>query len=352
MHGSHGGGPRVVALMNQKGGVGKTTTTVNLAAGLAELGRRTLLIDLDPQAHATLHLGVDPGEVEASVYDLLVEPEENIDLDATVREVRPGLDLIPSETDLAAAETELASLEHRQRRLARALAPIADRYEFILLDCPPSLGLLTINGLALASEVLIPMQAQFLALQGVGKLLETIAALSKQVNPDLRVAGIILCMFDAQTTLAQEVVGDLNSFFDSQRNTPVPWRDAVLFDPPVRRNIKLAECPSFGQTIFEYAPWAPGAADYRKLAETLANRSANAPVSTETHAAPEPPPANEAADREANEPAKGEPEAPATAPVESHPAEPSDDRPEPPEVRVMDVSQAAARAEDDSAGPR
>jgi chromosome partitioning protein len=237
---------RVMALMNQKGGVGKTTTTVNLAAALARRGRRTLLVDLDPQAHATIHLG--------------------------------------PETDLAAAESELASTPGAQLRLRAALdryaraLPGHDRPEFILLDCPPSLGLLTINALVAAREVFVPMQAHFLALQGFGKLLETVAMLrgtpaQPGLNPRLRVAGVFLCMHDRQATHTQEVVADLDAFFEQARANPDdpngPLRYARVYRPPIRRNIKLAECPSFGQTIFDYAPDANGAQDYDALAGTV-----------------------------------------------------------------------------------
>ncbi len=272
---------RTIALMNQKGGVGKTTTTVNLAAGMASLGRRVLVIDLDPQSHATLHLGVTPGREEGgpSMYDLLLDPA--LAHRHTPMQVRPNLWLIPAETDLAALETELADETDRRSRLRAVLDAVSARAEsddamgggldVILLDCPPSLGLLTINGLCAAREVFIPMQAHFLALQGVGKLLETVGLIARSANPRLRVTGVILCMHDANTTHTREVVADLDAFFEAARiqSPPPPWRSARVYRPPVRRNIKLAECPSFGQTIFDYAPACPGAADYLELAERI-----------------------------------------------------------------------------------
>lgn len=259
---------RVIALMNQKGGVGKTTTTVNLAAGIAEQGRKVLVIDLDPQAHATLHVGVETGEDGlGTVYDLLLDP--SIGLDACVRRVDERLSIVPAETDLAAAEAELAGAADRNRRLAMALEAADHDYEFVLIDCPPGLGVLTLNALAAAQEVVIPMQAHFLALQGVGKLLETVRLVRDQVNPELRVAGVVLCMHDTQTSHSKAVVDDLAQFFEGQRGTGLPWAHARVYRPAIRRNIKLAECPSFGQTIFQYAPWAPGAVDYRELAESV-----------------------------------------------------------------------------------
>jgi chromosome partitioning protein len=256
---------RVIALMNQKGGVGKTTTTVTLAAAIARLGRRTLVVDLDPQAHATLALGVDAPE--RSVYDVLIDPAmDPMDAVATNREM---LHVLPSQTDLAAAEIELADEPDRQGRLRTALERLGSRYEFVLIDCPPSLGLLTLNGLAAAREVIIPMQAHFLALQGVGKLLETVRLVGKAVNPRLRVTGVVLCMHDPSSTHTREVVADLEQFLEAGREQDTPWRFARVLKPAVRRNIKLAECPSFGQTIFEYAPNAPGAEDYAALAKVL-----------------------------------------------------------------------------------
>jgi chromosome partitioning protein len=258
---------RTIALINQKGGVGKTTTTVNLGAALAQAGKSVLIVDLDPQAHATLYLGVDPSNVPRSVYDLLLDWDD--DLSRAVIPVRERLSLIASETDLAAAEAELVGEADRHRRLARALAQLQGRFDFILIDCPPSLGMLTVNGLAAAKEVVIPMQAHFLALQGVSKLLETVRLVKAKINPSLRVAGIVVCMHDTQATHTQEVVADLVSFFEQARTQDVPWNQAQVFRPAIRRNIKLAESPSFGQTIFDYAPHAPGAQDYRALADSV-----------------------------------------------------------------------------------
>lgn len=258
---------RTIAVMNQKGGVGKTTTTVNLGAAIASAGKRVCLIDLDPQAHLTLHLGLDQERIEQSVYDLLIDPV--CLAEHCIVNCSKNLDVIASEVDLAAAEAELVSHPQKQRILFEKFHAISDNYDVVLIDCPPSLGLLTLNALALADEVFIPLQAHFLALQGLGKLLETVAMVAQSVNPDIQVTGVPLCMHEKQTTLAKEVVADLEEFFVAAREQDVPWRNCRLLSPPIRRNIKLAEAPSFGQTIFDYSPQCAGAADYRNMAKRL-----------------------------------------------------------------------------------
>jgi len=308
--------PRTVAFMNQKGGVGKTTTAVNLAAAVAEADQRVCLVDLDPQAHVMLHLGLDADD-RPTIYDLLMD--DQLDARSCIRTgARPGLDVIPAETDLAAAEMELAAVPERQRLLGRRLAGVLDRYDFVFIDCPPSLGLLTINALSMADDVLVPMQAHFLALQGVGKLLETVTLISREVNPRLRVAGIVLCMHERQTTLAREVVADLEDFLDSSRAEPVPWRDCRVLRPFVRRNVKVAEAPSYGQTVFDYAPWCAGANDYRRLAEQVIGRPITqaTPAPNGTPPASDPPSARAAGTADdAAPPAPPEPPEPPVAPV-------------------------------------
>jgi len=277
---------RYIALVNQKGGVGKTTTTVNLGAALAQLEQRVLLIDLDPQSHLTMHMGIDPDTLDKSVYDLLTD-EQTSALEIA-QQVQENVVVLPAEVNLAGVEPELASMAatgQAQRVLANKCAPLlADAhgermFDYVLIDCPPSLGLLTINALALAREVIVPLQAHFLALQGLSKLLETVTLVKQAVNPDLVVAGMILCMHESQTILAGDVVADLNGFLDAARNQNVPWRAARVYQPPIRRNIKLAESPSFGKTIFDYAPSCPGASDYRALAQAVIDQAATRTLS-------------------------------------------------------------------------
>lgn len=272
---------RVIALMNQKGGVGKTTTVVNLGAALAAAGQRVLLIDMDPQGHLSLHVGLDPQALDHTVYDLLVDPD--VSAGDVAHEVAPRLVVLPTETNLAGVESELAQ-ETRGGRAQLILrdkcAPLlagAQWFDYVLIDCPPSLGLLTINALALAGEVIVPMQPHFLALQGLSKLLETVQLVKQGFNPQLCVSGVVLCMHEGQTVLAKEVVADLRAFLANAKSTDVPWRDAVLYEPPIRRNIKLAECSSFGTNILSYAPGCPGAQDYSALAGALMAQKSHSP---------------------------------------------------------------------------
>jgi chromosome partitioning protein len=265
---------RIISLLNQKGGVGKTTTTVNLAAGIAEAGNKVLVIDLDPQTHLGLHFGID--DTAASVYDLLMDKTVTVK-DALVK-ARKNIDLVTSEVDLAAAESELASKTDRHDLLSKKLSTVADAYDYILIDCPPSLGLLTINALAASKELIVPMQTHFLALQGVSRLFETVQMLVGGLNPGLEVTGIVLCMHEKNTKLAREVVEDLEKFFDSSRDSNAPWRNCIIFDPPIRRNVKLAEAPSFGKTIFDYEPDCAGAKDYAKLAQSVMATTREVPI--------------------------------------------------------------------------
>lgn len=261
---------RRIALINQKGGVGKTTTTVNLGVALHKLGRRVLLVDLDPQAHLTLSLGIDPQELDATMYDLLADSDRSGF--EVVREADSGVAVLPADVNLAGVEAELAAqvvTGAAQTRLKDSCAGLMDQFDDVLIDCPPALGLLTINGLLAADEVIVPMQAHYLALQGFSKLLETVSMIRRGLNPGLSVAGVVLCMYEGNTLLAGEVVGEVKGFLESARGTEAPWADAVVFDPPIRRNIKLAEAPSFGQSVFDYAEESNGAKDYEKLARSV-----------------------------------------------------------------------------------
>lgn len=320
---------RRIAVINQKGGVGKTTTCVNLAAALARDGRRVLLIDLDPQAHLSTHLGLD-GSQGPGTYELLTEHAPIREL---IRPAEAGMGVIASRMDLAAAESELISVVGREVILKNRLAELADDYDCLLIDCPPSFSVLTLNALVAVDEIIVPLQAHFLGLQGVGRLLETVKLVCERLNPALRVAGFVLCMHESGTRLAGEVVDDLGKFIAAAQGQKLAWSDARIFDTRIRRNIKLAECPSFGQSIFAYAAGSHGAEDYLALArEVSGNKPASKPRSkpqparrpTAAEAAPATPAAPVAPPSGAKPPARprAKPAAPVAAPVAAIPVAP------------------------------
>ncbi len=248
--------PRVFAVANQKGGVGKTTTAINLGACLADLGYRTLVIDLDPQGNASTGLGIDPRQLENSLYEVLLQdvPLEDAIEATSVR----GLFIAPASLDLAGAEIELVPVFSRELKLKRALGTVLDDYDYVLIDCPPSLGLLTVNGLAAATEVLVPIQCEYYALEGLGQLLRNVELVRKSLNPSLEVSTIVLVMYDARTKLADQVVQEVRGHFGSRVcRTVVP------------RTVRLSEAPSFGQPITAFDPMSRGAIAYRELAKEV-----------------------------------------------------------------------------------
>lgn len=257
---------RSIAIINQKGGVGKTTTAVNLSAALADLGQRVCLIDFDPQAHATLHLGVTPHSAGTSIYDVLTG---NARLADVRRQINDNLFLVPSHIDLAAAEVELAGEVGREVILRNAVKNDVEDFDTLIIDCPPSLGVLTLNALVAVREVFLPLQPHFLALHGLSKLLETIEVVIRRLNRDLRLTGVVFCMYESTTRLAHEITGDVAEFLAAVDDPDCPWHGAITFPTHIRRNIRLAEAPSFGQTIFEYAPHSNGAQDYKALAHEV-----------------------------------------------------------------------------------
>jgi len=252
-----------VAIANQKGGVGKSTTAINLGAGLAFQGERILLVDLDPQGNTTSGLGVDRSAIQYSTYDLLVEdvPIEDVVEPSSVRD----LFVVPATIELAGAEIELVSMFSREARLGNAIKTIVDDYDFVLIDCPPSLGLLTVNGLAAADEALIPIQCEYYALEGVSQLLRNVQLVQRNLNPQLEVEGVILTMYDGRTTLAADVVAQVREHFgETTYRTVIP------------RTVRLSEAPSYGEPIEAYDPMSRGAIAYRELAREFRRRHGRA----------------------------------------------------------------------------
>ncbi len=277
---------RTIAVLNQKGGVGKTTTTVNTAAAIAAAGCKVVVIDFDPQAHMTIHLGVEPQDVKTGAYEVLTE---SAGFESSLMLIRPNLWLLPANINLVGAETELVNVVGREIILREAMQGCADKFDFCLIDCAPSLGLLSLNALAAAEEVLIPLQPHFLALQGFGKLLQTVDLVNKRINPRLKVTGVLLCMHDTRASLSSEVRSDIEGFLENARGSNTAWSDAVVLPSFIRRNIKLAEAPSYGQTIFEYDPTCNGAEDYRKVGDFFMGIGDGPEESPESEAQPEEP---------------------------------------------------------------
>ncbi|WP_390901576.1 MULTISPECIES: ParA family protein [Silvimonas] len=250
---------RVLAIANQKGGVGKTTTAVNLAASLVHLGKRVMLVDLDPQANATMGSGIDKGKVDATVYNLLIgEAQIN---DVLVKSENGGFDLLPANRDLAGAEVELVEAQARESRLKTALGGISGNYDFVILDCPPALNLLTLNGLVAADAVMIPMQCEYYALEGLSDLVNTLRRVKQGLNRRIEIEGLLRTMFDPRSTLAQQVSDQLVKHFTSK-----------LYHTVIPRNVRLAEAPSYGRPILSYDKTSKGAQAYLQLAEELLAR--------------------------------------------------------------------------------
>lgn len=251
---------RVMAIANQKGGVGKTTTAVNLSACLADMGKRALVVDIDPQGNTTSGLGVDKKRVSGSVYDALINdaPAESV----IQRTSLPRLEVIPATIDLAGAEIELVPQMSRENKLKKALESVRDRYDFILVDCPPSLGLLTVNALTAADSLLIPIQCEYYALEGLSQLMNTFKLVQGNLNPGLEIEGVVLTMFDGRTNLSIQVVEEVKRFFKGK-----------VYSSVITRNVRLSEAPSHGKPILTYDPKSKGAELYYELAKEVVERA-------------------------------------------------------------------------------
>lgn len=247
---------RIIALANQKGGVGKTTTSINLGACLAKLGKKVLLIDADAQGNATSGLGIRKADIKADVYDILVN--ETPITEVIIHTSRKNLDIVPATIQLSGAEIELTSQMAREKRLADAVLPIRDAYDYILIDCPPSLGMLTINAFTTCDSILIPVQSEYYALEGLSQLLNTIQLVQKHFNPNLKIEGVLLTMLDARTNLGNEVVEEVKRFFKDK-----------VYQTIIPRNVRLSEAPSHGMSIIDYDPSSRGAKEYMALAKEV-----------------------------------------------------------------------------------
>lgn len=251
---------RIIAVANQKGGVGKTTTAVNLSACLAEAGKKTLIIDADPQGNTTQGLGIDKSSLEDTTYDILLQNKKMYDIIG--ENVYPNLDLLPANIDLAGAEIELIQVPDNSNILKKAIAEIKEEYDFIIIDCPPSLSLLTINALTASDTVLVPLQCEFYALEGLSQLMYTIGLIQDKLNPQLQIDGIVFTMYDARTNLSLEVVEEVRR----------ELTDTHIYQTIIPRNVRLSEAPSYGQPIAMYDPSSKGAIAYRELAQEVIQR--------------------------------------------------------------------------------
>ena len=254
---------KIIAIANQKGGVGKTTTSVNLAASLGVLEKKVLLIDADPQANATSGLGIDVDSIEHGTYELLEHTMEAKDM--IVQTSSPNLDLIAAHINLVAIEIELVDKEQREYMLKKALEPIKDQYDYILIDCAPSLGLITLNALTAANSVIVPIQCEYFALEGLGKLLNTIKSVQKTFNPNLDIEGLLLTMYDARLRLSNQVVEEVQKQFSD-----------MVFKTIIQRNVRLSEAPSFGETIINYDATSKGATNHINLAQEIIDKNETA----------------------------------------------------------------------------